>query len=67
MKYEVGVKMTPPEKTTLQKPSLIRVKIGGPSIIKRLSLLFHFSLMDVAFPSDWKKANINPVHEKDNQ
>ena len=44
LKYEEGVKLTPPEKTTLKKPSLIRVKEWNKAFTVKFAvdmLVFH--------------------------
>ena len=44
---------------------LIRIlKLGSPSIIKPLSVIFQNCLKSSTFPDDWKKGNIVPIHKK---
>ena len=42
-------------------------KIFGLSVITPLSLLFNNCLRDGAFPNNWKKTNVVPVHKKGNK
>ena len=44
--------------------SIRMLKLGSPSIIKPLSIIFQNCLESSAFPDDWKKGNIVPVHKK---
>ena len=44
--------------------SIRMLKLGSPSIIKPLSIIFQNCLKSSIFPDDWKKGNIVPVHKK---
>ena len=47
---------------------LIRMlKLGSPSIIKPLSIIFQNCLKSSTFPDDWKKGNIVPVYKKNSK
>ena len=39
-------------------------KICSNSIYKPLQLIFQSFIENDKFPSEWKKANVNPVHRK---
>ena len=43
------------------------LKICGESIHKPLESIFRASLNDECFPSEWKKINVVPIHQKDKQ
>ena len=43
------------------------LKICGESIHKPLESIFQASLNDGHFPSEWKKANVVPIHKKDDK
>ena len=43
------------------------LKICGESIHKPLESIFRASLNDGRFPSEWKKANVVPIHKKDDK
>ena len=47
--------------------SIRMLKLCEPSMIKPPSLLFSTCLRDGVSPSDWKKANVIPVHKKGNK
>ena len=48
--------------------SIHMLKICGKSIIKPLLIIYKKCLEKGCFPSEWKKANVVPVHKKnDNQ
>ena len=40
------------------------IKIFGESICKPLELIFHSCLQPGVFPDIWKRANIIPIHNK---
>ena len=40
------------------------IKMAGVSLVKSLTLLFNISLSNRIFPSNWKKANVLPLHKK---
>ena len=40
------------------------IKMAGLSLVKPLTLLFNTSLGNGIFPSNWKKANVLPLHKK---
>ena len=40
------------------------IKMAGLSLVKPLTLLFNTSLSNGIFPSNWKKANVLPLHKK---
>ena len=40
------------------------IKICGNSLCKPLGLIFKSSIIKGEFPSEWKKANVVPVHKK---
>ena len=42
------------------------LKLGSPSIIKPLSIIFQNCRKSSTFQDDWKKGNIVPVHKKKN-
>ena len=44
--------------------SIRMLKLGSPSIIKPLSIIFQNCLKSSTFADDWKKGNIVPVHKK---
>ena len=44
--------------------SIKMLKLGSPSIIKPLSIIFQNCLKSSTFPDDWKNGNIVPVHKK---
>ena len=39
------------------------IKLRGNSICKLLSIIFNDCLKERKFPSDWKKADVKPVHK----
>ena len=43
------------------------LKIWGNSVYKPLQLIFQSCIENEKFPSDWKKANVVPVHKKGNR
>ena len=43
------------------------LKMCGESILKPLEYIFQASLNDEHFPSEWKKANVVPIHRKDDK
>ena len=43
------------------------LKMCGESIHKPLEYIFQASLNDERFPSEWKKANVVPIHKKDDK
>ena len=43
------------------------LKICGESIPKSLEYIFRAPLNDERFPSEWKKANVVPIHKKDDK
>ena len=43
------------------------LKICGSPIYKPLPLIFRCCIENGKFPSEWKKANVVPVHKKDNK
>ena len=43
------------------------LKIFGKSIIKPLLIIYKKCLEKGCFPNEWKKANIVPVHKKDDK
>ena len=43
------------------------LKICDESIHKPLESIFRASLNDERFPSEWKKANVVPIHKKDDK
>ena len=47
--------------------SIRMLKLGSPSIIKPLSIIFQTCLKSGIFPDDWKKGNIVPVHKKNSK
>ena len=47
--------------------SIRMLKICGESIHKPLESIFRASLNDEGFPSEWKKANVVPIHKKDDK
>ena len=47
--------------------SIRMLKMCRESIHKPLEYLFRASLNDERFPSEWKKANVVPIHKKDDK
>ena len=43
------------------------LKICDSSIVRPLLIIFNNSLREGLFPSQWKKANITPIHKKSNK
>ena len=43
------------------------IKLCGKSIVYPLKLIFEASLQRGESPDDWKKANVVPVHKKENK
>ena len=50
-----------------RKASICMLKIFGEPIYKHLQYIFRISLTDALFPLERKKANIVPLHEKDDK
>ena len=46
------------------KISIRMIKICGKSLCKPLEILFKSCIIKGAYPSEWKKANVVPVHKK---
>ena len=44
--------------------SILMLKICGSSIYKSLQMIFKQCIETGVFPSEWKKANIVPIHKK---
>ena len=40
------------------------IKMSGQSLVKPLTKIFNMSLENGIFPSNWKKANVLPLHKK---
>ena len=40
------------------------IKICGKSLCKPLEMIFKYCIIKEEFPSEWKKANIVPVHKR---
>ena len=47
--------------------SICMIKICGESILKPLELIFKSCLENGKFPIEWKKANVVPVHKRNNK
>ena len=47
--------------------SIRMLKICGDSILKPLELIFKSCIESGKFPIEWKKANVVPVHKKNNK
>ena len=47
--------------------SIRMIKLCGNSIWKPLSIIFKDCLSEDKFPHEWKKANVVPVHTKENK
>ena len=47
--------------------SIRMLKMCGESIRKALEYIFRVSLNDERFSSEWKKANVVPIHKKDDK
>ena len=47
--------------------SIRMLKICGDSILKPLELIFKSCLENGKFPNEWKKANVVPVHKRNNK
>ena len=43
------------------------IKIAGAAIVPSLTKLFNTCLVNKRVPSDWKKANVIPLHKKDDR
>ena len=57
-----------PNKAYAHDGSFIRMlKLCASSISMPLFLLFKYSLENECFPNKWKKANIVPIHKKDDK
>ena len=46
------------------KTSIRMIKICGKSLCKPLEIIFKSCIIKEEFPSEWKKANVVPVHKK---
>ena len=44
--------------------SIRMLKVCGKSICKPLDLIFQYCIKHGEFPTEWKKANVVPVHKK---
>ena len=44
--------------------SIPMLKLCGKSICKQLDLIFQYCIKHGEFPTEWKKANVVPVHKK---
>ena len=70
--YWIGLTLTlirlldPSNAYGCDKISIRMLKLCGTSISKPLHILFNNSVMNECFINEWKKANIVPVHRKDN-
>ena len=49
------------------KISIHMLHLCGNSICKPLKLIFQQAMESGSFPSEWKKGNVVPIHEKDNK
>ena len=47
--------------------SIRMIKMCDESLVRPLSIMFQNSLNSCIYPSTWKKANVIPVHKKDNK
>ena len=47
--------------------SIRMIKMCNESLLRPLSILFRNSLKSSIYPSTWKKANVIPVHKKDDK
>ena len=47
--------------------SIRMIKMYDESLVRPLSIIFRNSLNSCIYPSTWKKANVIPVHKKDDQ
>ena len=43
------------------------LKLCGEAICETLQMIFNQALISGSFPSDWKRANIIPIHQKGNK
>ena len=43
------------------------LKVCGDSICRLLNIIFKICLCTGKFPSEWKKANIVPIHKKEDK
>ena len=43
------------------------LKLCGDAICEPLQMIFNQVLISGSFPSDWKKANIVPIHKKEDK
>ena len=43
------------------------LKMSGDSILKPLEIMFNNCLSEGTFPADWKKANVIPIHKKNDK
>ena len=47
--------------------SIRMLKLCGPSLCKPLSIIFKSCLSQMKFPVEWKKANVVPIHKKNDK
>ena len=47
--------------------SIRMLKLGGPSLFKPLSIIFKACPSQLKFPMEWKKANVVPIHTKNDK
>ena len=47
--------------------SIRMLKLSGPSLCKTLSIIFKPCLSQMKFPMEWKKANVVPIHTKNDK
>ena len=47
--------------------SIVMIKICDESLVRPLSIIFRNSLNSCIYPSIWKKANVIPVHKKNDK
>ena len=47
--------------------SIRMIKMCHKSLVRPLSIIFQISLNSCIYPSTWKKANVIPVHQKDDK
>ena len=58
---EIQEKSWPPGHDNL---SICMLKLCGDAICESLEMIFNQTLIPGSFPSDWKMANIVPIHKK---
>ena len=47
--------------------SIRMLKVRGPSVYKRVEIIFNPCLETGVFPSEWKKGNLVPIHKQEDK